>query len=84
MTYAKIDENNVVINLINIEPVHIPSETYLEENNLLSTGNYPVYIGDTYNPETKRFYRKGIIVYTYEEQLKLALDILLAGVETDV
>lgn len=84
MDYAQLDENNVVINILYFDPAYGCSEQLKTELNLVYVNGYPVYHGDTYNFEEQRFYRNGEIVLSYQEELEMALHIILMGVDANV
>ena len=83
MDFAKL-EDNVVINIVYFDPAYGYSLEELKKDNLVPVKNYPVWIGDTYDFETERFYRNNEKLLSYQEELEAALQILLTGVETDV
>lgn len=73
MNYAIIDENNIVINIV-------AANNSLYENWILIE-NLPVDIGDYY--DGINFYRNNQKVITKEQELRIALNILLRGEEND-
>ena len=73
MNYAIIDENNIVINIV-------VANNSLYENWILIE-NLPVDIGDYY--DGINFYHNNQKVITKEQELRIALNILLRGEEND-
>lgn len=80
MNCAKL-ENNIVTNVVYFDPTMGYSPEFLQQNNLIIIDGFPVTFGDIYSPEEKRFYRENEPIYSSEEQLQRALNVLLAGVE---
>lgn len=66
---AKLDENNVVIN------IEWLSDTKTETNTLKEVYDYSVMIGDTY--ENGKFYRNGEIILTPIEEAYKTIDELV-------
>ena len=76
MTYALLDENNIVINLI-----VLTSDTAKDFPNAIYTNNVCVHIGDLY--QNGYFYHEGERCYSVLEELQIALQILTLGVDID-
>ncbi len=73
MQYALV-ENNIVTNLI----VLLPSNAD-DFPNAVPIGDKPISMGDTYNPETGKFYRNGSEILSPLEEATMALQIILGG-----
>lgn len=77
--YAFIDSNNLVDNLIIIDPRNAVQDF----PSAIPTDGAGVALGDTYNPEDKRFYHNGVMLQTtaekyYDVQCAEGIDTALA------
>ena len=80
MDCAKI-ENGTIIYIAYFDPEQGCTKKYLKENNFIEVTGLPVQRGDTYDSQKNRFYRDNNPIYSKEEELEIAINILLNGKE---